>query len=282
MTRAIAIVVALLVAVPSRPVAARARTGDATAIALQADAAHEAGRFGEAGELYARAYRAMNAEEKMALGEVMVAAALDDLRSSHRAAPDPDRTRLAGELLAEYEREVGTLPDAIAEHRAWLPTEETPALVEDEVLHDPAPTRRQTYDDDEPAPRTIERRAAPRDVAAPLSIGFGVAATIGGAALLAFGAPLGKRAEDARDDALADPRYLALHDNDPETIAYEQGYDDYVEHEKRRATAFAVTGSLLLAAGIGLAVYGAIRLARHRRAPSEMARVRAIPGGLVF
>lgn len=280
--RAVAIGVALLVAVSSHPVAARARTGDATAIALQADAAHEAGRFGEAGELYARAYRAMNAEERTALGEVMVAAALDDLRSSHRAAPDPDRTRLAGELLAEYEREVGTLPDAIADHRAWLAAEDVPAPVEDDVLDDdPAPTRRQTYDD-EPAPRTIERRAAPRDVAAPLSIGFGVAATIGGAALLAFGVPLGKRAEAARADALADPQYLALDDNDPETIAYEQGYDDYVKHEKRRATAFAVTGSLLVAAGIGLAVYGAIRLVRHRRAPSEMARVRAIPGGLAF
>ena len=225
---AIALAVALFVGASARPVSAR--TEDATALALQADTAHEAGQLGDAGELYARAYRAMTAEEKMALGEVMVTAALDDLRA---APSDPSRTALANELLAEYERDVGILPDAIAEHRVWSsgPAEDT----DDPSADDAAPRA----SDPEPSRREVEHRGARREIGAPLAIGFGVAATLGGAALLAFGAPLGRRAEHARDAALADPLFLAL--DEPDATEYREGYDDYVSHEKQRATAFAVT-----------------------------------------
>jgi hypothetical protein len=270
---AIALAVALFVGASARPASARAE--DATALALQADTAHEAGQLGDAGELYARAYRAMTAEEKMALGEVVVAAALDDLRA---APPDPSRTALAGELLAEYERDVGILPDAIAEHRVWLSGSARSEDTDDPSADDPAP--RAEASDPEPSRREAERKGTRREIGAPLAIGFGVAATLGGAALLAFGAPLGRRAEDARAAALEDPLFLAL--DEPDASEYREGYDDYVSHEKRRATAFAVTGAVLLTAGIGLAVYGGIRLARHRRGPSEHARVRAIAGGIAF
>jgi len=277
----IALVVAGLVLVPG-PAAARGPADDATELAVQADAAHEAGRVVEAADFYVRAYRAMTPDEKSALGEVLVVAALDDLHAVFVATSDPAVQRTAAELLDEYERDTGQpAPEGLAAHRAWILPHAESASEPTSVADDPLP--RPIADGDEVLDRET-RRGPPRDRdrVPPIAIGSGVVAILGGAALVGVGAPLARRAERAREGALADPRYLALQPGDAETIAYVEGWNDYVRHERVRMRAFVGVGAVLLAAGVGVVSYGVVRLVRHRRGGGETARVRPIAGGFRF
>jgi hypothetical protein len=132
---------------------------------------------------------------------------------------------------------------------------------------------------------SIPDRAPPRrerELVGPISVGVGVAAAVAGVAMIGVGAPLGRRAERAQTAAFEDPRYLALDPEDPATVEYVDGYADYVRHERRRTRALVAVGSVLVAAGVGVAIYGVVRLVRHRRGGDETARVRAIPGGFAF
>lgn len=246
---------ASLVLAPAR---ASAFAPDATALAVEGDAAHDAGRIRESADLYVRAYRAMTPEEKHALGEVIVTAALEDLRACFDADPDPSFPRTAGELLDQYERDTkAPLPATLAAQREWV--ESTRAAADDDIAIVPDAPR------DVPPPQP--RPPAPRNkVVGPLALGFGVAVAIGGAAMVGFGAPLSNRAERARRDAFADPRFLALPPADPATIAYVSGWDAYVRHEQRRTSALVAVGAILVGAGLGLAVYGVTRVVRQRRA----------------
>jgi hypothetical protein len=274
-----AIAITLAVATTS-PAPAFAAQEDATALALAADAAHESGRHGEAAELYAKAYHAMTPEEKDALGEIIVAAALDDLHTRWEATADPSLPSTAGDLLDEYERDTGRSAEgSLAEHRAWVATVRD---VSEPVLDDEPPPSVAGATELPPA-RERDRVPAPREGVAPALIVVGIATTIGGTAMIALGAPLGRRAERGREEALSSMPFHALDPEDPDTIAYVEGYDAYVRHEQQRTRALVGVGSVLLAAGVGVAVYGIVRLARHRRAVrAESARVRPIVGGAAF
>jgi hypothetical protein len=275
-----------LVVATAHPTSALARRQDATALAVAADAAHAAGRHREAADLYARAYRAMTAEEKRALGEVMIAAALDDFHASFEATDDASVADTASELLAEYEGDTrAPPPETLARHRAWIDRaghvpEPAPAIVED----DDAPPIAARIDDDE-RQRPPDRAAPPRERerVAPALIGLGVAAAIGGAAMIGVGAPLGRRADRMRDEAFSHPDYLARDPEHPDTKDYVAGVHAFVEREELRTRVFVAVGSVLVTAGVGVAIYGAVRLARHRRGtPRESARVRPILGGVAF
>ncbi|HWB75532.1 MAG TPA: hypothetical protein VG755_11275 [Nannocystaceae bacterium] len=252
----IGLLAASLVLAPARA-SAFTLAPDATALAVEGDAAHDAGRIRESADLYVRAYRAMTPEEKHALGEVIVTAAVEDLRACFDADPDPSFARTAGELLDQYERDTkAPLPATLAAQREWVARAREP---DDDVAIVPdAPP-------DVPPPRP--QPPAPRNkVVGPLAIGFGAAVAIGGAAMIGFGAPLSNAAERARRDAFADPRFLALPPADPATVAYVSGWDEYVRHEQRRTTALVAVGAILVGVGLGLAVYGVTRVVRQRRA----------------
>lgn len=253
----IGLLAASLVLAPARSFAASAP--DATALAVEGDAAHDAGRIRESADLYVRAYRAMTPEEKHALGEVIVTAAVEDLRACFDADPDPSFPRTAGELLDQYERDTkAPLPATLAAQREWVASTQASEPDDDvAIVPDTSP--------DVPPPRA-HSPASGNKVVGPLAIGFGVAVAIGGAAMIGFGAPLSNAAERARRDAFADPRYLALPPADPATIAYVSGWDAYVRHEQRRTTALVAVGAILVGAGLGLAVYGVTRVVRARRA----------------
>jgi hypothetical protein len=249
----IGLLAASLVLASVRPVSA---APDATALAVQADAAHDEGRMRESAELYVRAYRTMTRDEKAALGEVIVVAAVEDLHACWKADPDTSFARTAGELLDEYERDTkAPLPAALAAQREWIDSASAETSVP--IAPDPEPP---TTDTPEPSSPSKHGR-----VVGPVLLGVGVAAAIGGAAMIGFGAPLARRAEAARREAFADERFLALPPGDPGTIGYVAGWEDYVRHERRRTTAFATLGAVFIAAGVGLATYGIIRIVRQRR-----------------
>lgn len=282
------LLVASLVLGAPRTASAFAPAEDATSLAVRADAAHDAGRLGEAADLYARVYRAMTSQEKAALGEIIVVAALEDLRASFRSASDASLSATARALLDEYERDTQSpLPEALAGHRAWIDSARPTSEPQAEVANDDPPARASRHGDDDGRP-TREYHDAPRppprerDLVAPIAMGIGVATIIAGGVTLGVGAPLGRRAERARDQALADPRYLALDPRAPDTVAYAEGYDDYVQRVNARGKALAAVGSVILAAGIGVAIYGVVRLVRNRRVPNESARIRPTAGGFAF
>lgn len=270
----IGLLVASLAVAGWRPAHAAGPSEDATALIVQADAAHDAGSLAEAADLYGRAYRAMSAEERESMGEFVVEVALDDLRASWKKSTDRGYAEAAAALLDDYERDTGgTLPGALAEHRTWIDEALAeaggePAVDPDEGSFGPEVTP--------PPPPPTKRRDRPpgeRDVVAPVLIGVGAAAAIGGAVMIALGAPLGKKARSSRDEALADPRLMDA--TLVNQMAFAAAYDDYVDAEKKRGTGLVAGGAVLIGAGIGVAAYGVVRLVQARKQPGASARLRS-------
>lgn len=256
----------------------RAPGEDATSLGAKADAAHEAGRLSEAADLYAQAYRAMSAEEREAVGAFVVGVALDDLKAVWTATSDPAYAKKAAALLEEYESEAGTFSEELAAHRAWI--EEAIAAAEpiDEPIADDGTS--EPFGDEPQPPIRDHEAPARRDVVGPILVGVGAAAAVGGAVMVALGAPLGDEAERSRRDALADPRFLEASEADQQLFRMQ--YADYVSSEKKRGTGLVAGGAVLLVAGVGLATYGIVRLATRRRSPGTSARIRPIVGGFAF
>jgi hypothetical protein len=138
--------------------------------------------------------------------------------------------------------------------------------------------------DDEPPPPAPEHDRPPRerDVAGPVLLGVGLAVATGGSALIGAGAPAGRRAQRVREQGLGDPRFVALAPDDPRRETHIAAYDDYVRGEQSRGQALVAAGSVLAAVGVGLVVYGTVRLVRLRRRGSRTARIRPLPGGVAF
>lgn len=283
----VAVLAASLVLATPRPAFASSATGasafgpseDATSLVVQADAAHEAGRLVEAADLYTRAYRAMSAEEREALGAVVVGVALEDLKATYTTTSDAAYARTAGELLDAFESDVGgALPDDVAAHRSWIDDALAGAEPEDEPEVDD-PTDASITPEPTPGDRG-ERDRSGREIAGPVLVAVGAAAAIGGVVMLALGAPLGDDAEASRDAALADPRFTSASPSDQ--MIFQMQYEDYVDAEKKRGTGLVAGGAVLLVIGVGLATYGVVRLVKHRRAASTAARVSPIAGGFRF
>lgn len=277
----VALLAASLVLAAPRPAFASSVFGpgeDATSLVVAADAAHEAGRLAEAADLYRRAYTAMSPEEREALGAVVVGVALDDLKATFTATSDAAYARTAGELLDMLERDAGgSLPDDLVTHRTWIDE----ALAAESAREEPPaddPTEG-VATPEEPAPRG-DREPAGREIAGPVLVAAGAAAAVGGIVMLAVGAPLGDKAERAREDALADPRFMAAAPADQELFSMQ--YADYVGAEKKRGTGLIAGGAVLLVVGVGVATYGVVRLVQHRRRGSTTARVQPIVGGFAF
>ena len=277
---------ALALAPVTVPVLALA--ADPTALIVQADAAHEDGRFGEAADLYRSAYDAMTTDEKAVLADVIVAAALDDLHAAYRDSSDPRLAARAEELLDAYAQDMGQpLPEA-DRHRAWIEA----AAREAEAPRSADTTAPVPAVDERPPRRVRRRRPTPdadadppprqRELVGPVLVGVGVAVLAGGTGFIGAGAPAGRRAERIRDQGLSDPRFTSLAEEDPRRMTHVAAYEDYVQYERGRGQALVAVGSVLSGVGLGLAVYGTVRLALHRRRARRSARIRAVPGGLSF
>jgi hypothetical protein len=281
----------LVAALASAPLPAHAVTQTPTELLTQGDAKASDGQHAEAARLYHEAYMKMSADERADMGELVVEAALESVRKAWNKSEDPALLELTADLIEDFESDMsGTAPEFIDEARVWLAERQPEEPPEDDGGDDAGGD--DIWTDDDPVDigtgTTTDTGEDPgKEIVGPVLIGAGGALLVGGVVLLAVGAPIGGKAEDARDDAFASEELMALENGSMADMMmateFRDNYDTYVEDEKKRGRGMMIGGGILLGVGVGLAAYGVVRLVQHKKKKrASQARLQVLPrsGGL--
>ena len=283
----IGLLVAALATGPLRADAA-ASVSSPTELLMEGDEKASDGDHGGAARLYLEAYKGMSADERADMGELVVESALDSVKKAYNKSSDPSLLDLCASLIEAYESDMsGPEPDFIAEAKQWL-AERRPAASTDGPDQDPYEDP--DFPDDDPVGGDDGGGGGPvdgdpgREIVGPVLIGGGAALAVTGIILLALGAPAKGDAEASRDDVLNSPEFANLMMTQmDQAIAFSDAYDQYVDDETKRGRGLMIGGGILLGVGVGAAVYGAVRIVRHRKKKNGSSSARVLPtaGGVL-
>jgi len=243
-------------------------------LTAQAQAHRAAERYAESAHAFAEAYEALGEDEQRGLkGEITIGNAVDDYRRAQLA--EPDSVGLLFQevaLLERYGKRIDGLPEELSREleRARARVQDVHRMREDleaekrlEAERRRAEARLEAQRNEEPEPEPEpEPEGPPSTRRADLAIlGVGVASVVGGTALLANGVwNIGK--VDRRGAEL-----LSAHDaydsySEQERVDYRAEVAVYQDRWSGIGRGLAIGGAVLVAAGVGLTTWGAIRLRR--------------------
>lgn len=221
---------------------------------VDAEAALDAGRWEAAGDAFRRAYERMSPRERAGdLGEHVVTEGVAAYDRAYRKDGETRHLVHAQDLLqAAAADRGGSMPTAELRAEADRIAALLERIEHDDTPAEPAPQRPEASEDRPPPPSRDERRIDGPGVAL---VTVGTIVLGAGVGLLANGVTVPARARDRIAD-----RGGSTPDDDA-----------YLEEAERLRTGFVAGGAVAIAVGVAGVVWGAVRLARHRRGPAAVA-----------
>lgn len=266
----------------------------------RADTANGEKRYSDAAQLYADAYRMTTATEDYRGTDIALEAVVHAMEAYHVACEgnrDYVSCRASKELLAafilDWEASGSSVPVQVLDELRWLEEQlaQVPPPLPAETVEPVEPATVATADSDEdqeappkptkkPAPKLIiddpERRDPPAGKA--LGIAFvvgGAVTTVGGAVLMAVGAPLEGRADRYRSEVFGSPSFTQRPPGEQAIIV--DHLDRYVGDERDRGTALMATAGAALGLGVAAIVVGSFLLGRPGLSTNSGARAHLSP-----
>jgi len=291
-----------VVLVPSVIAAAPESASSFDELARQAEEHRVGGRYVESAQAFAAAYESLSERDQRGIkGEITIGNALDDYR--HAQEKQPESLGLLFQeaaLLERYGKRMGGLSEELGKelarvqarvvdlHRAEEERKAEERLAEeDRKAKERREAERRDAEEQElnGEPKPIDVAPQSRRLASYAILGAGLVSVAGGTALVASGAWNLGNVERRRDVLLA-----ALEANGGGTPQMREGLRDEIEgwrnHWRGIGTGLAVSGGVLLAAGIGLTTWAAVRMRNDRPNPRRASvvwpRISAHELGIAF
>lgn len=272
----------------------------------QAEDHRAAGEHVRSAPLYAAAYRTLPPERRVSgEGDILIQNATDDYEIAFEKTGDIELLRDCATLLEQHletqtqrgharSAEIGerleglraTLEEHEAASESPRATPPAPEVEPDPPVEPPSASHERGPADSGSSDRPAPKGGATRDL---VLLGVGIAATAGGAAMLGAGGWMygaaNDRAQanlDAIDQALADAatgtRTDAQREADEQTVdAYRDDTDRWRTRSLGRATGLLVAGAIVATAGLGLTIWGALRVKRRKRISGVARGIRLYP-----